>query len=99
MEGSYSAWANPDLAGASVHSCRVPQPLRCGSGSLTCERHPTYDAGHGCSPASAEAEDTTSQTAHYCCVQGPTLTMRVHEYALIKIVMVTLLRPQQPTSV
>ena len=40
-----------------------------------------------------------SQTAHYCCVQGPTLTMRVHEYALIKIVMVTLLRPQQPTSV
>lgn len=38
------------------------------------------------------------QTAHCCCVQGPTLTMRIHEYALMKDVTATLARPRQPDS-
>ena len=39
-----------------------------------------------------------SKIAHCHCVQGPTLTMRVHEYALMKDVTATLLRPRQPDS-
>ncbi len=34
-----------------------------------------------------------------CCdVQGPTLTMQIHEYSLMKDVTATLLRPRQPDS-
>ena len=39
-----------------------------------------------------------AEGAHHCCVQGPTLTMRIHEYALMKDVTATLLRPRQPDS-
>ena len=33
-----------------------------------------------------------------CSVQGPTLTMRIHEYALMKDVTAMLARPRQPDS-
>ena len=39
-----------------------------------------------------------ADTARGCCVQGPTLTMRIHEYALMKDVTAMLLRPRQPDS-
>ena len=32
------------------------------------------------------------------CVQGPTLTMRVHEYSLMRDVLATLARPRHPAS-
>ena len=31
-------------------------------------------------------------------VQGPTLTMRIHEYSLMRDVLATLVRPRQPAS-
>ncbi len=33
-----------------------------------------------------------------CDAQGPTLTMQIHEYSLMKDVTATLLRPRQPDS-